>query len=82
MLCREALLPDMYHGTPFCMSQYKKLFGCRAPGPEVDTHWHNVPGPETRHFIVMRKGHVSIECLFLECHQLNQMLSELLLACI
>ena len=45
------------------MSQYKKLYGYRAPSPEVDIAWHNPPGPETSYFIFMRKGRVSIALL-------------------
>ena len=54
----EALPPDVLGGTPMCMAQYKKLYGYRRPGPKTDSAWHTPPGPESKHIIIFRKGHV------------------------
>ena len=53
----ESIPPDMYAGTPLCMEQYRKLYGHRVPGAKIDSAWYT--GPESKHLIIMRKGHVS-----------------------
>jgi hypothetical protein len=47
---------DDWRGTPLCMNQYRKLFGCtRVPHQEAD---EIVCYPESRHLVVMAKGRV------------------------
>ena len=57
----EALPPEMLGGTPMCMAQHKKMYGYRRPGAKADSAWHTAPGPESKHMIVFRKGHVRVE---------------------
>ena len=50
------LAADNWRGTPLCMNQYRKLFGCtRVPHQEAD---EIVCYPESRHLVVMAKGRV------------------------
>ena len=50
------LAADDWRGTPLCMNQYRKLFGCtRVPQQEAD---EIVCYPESRHLVVMAKGRV------------------------
>ena len=50
------LAADDWRGTPLCMNQYRKLFGCtRVPHQEAD---EIVCYPESRHLVVMAKGRV------------------------
>eukprot|EP00301_Raphidiophrys_heterophryoidea_P007125 c12803_g1_i1.p1 GENE.c12803_g1_i1~~c12803_g1_i1.p1 ORF type:complete len:741 (-),score=205.48 c12803_g1_i1:689-2911(-) len=58
------LAPDVFRGTPLCMSQYNNLFGsARTPNPQKDK-LVAFPHEESTHIVVMRRGQIYyLECL-------------------
>lgn len=58
-LCKlraETLTPDDWRGTPLCMNQYRRLFGCtRMPKDGCDQIQSH---PDSKHLVVMAKGRI------------------------
>nr|CAG8432987.1 7437_t:CDS:2 [Entrophospora candida]CAG8437283.1 12115_t:CDS:2 [Entrophospora candida] len=50
----ETLKPDLFRGTPLCMSQFQRLFGTARLPTETGCKMHN--DPNSRHIIVLCRG--------------------------